>query len=184
MSSGEVAEAVRAWGARRRLERAHLERWIALDDASAGVLLVVANHLRLRTGQLQSALGLLEEIALIDGLPVSAVLARPTLKRILEGTGSAPGRAHALVEELRAMRFPRLRRSLERMKAEIAALRLPPTVAVVLPRDLASDELQIEIRVRNGTEIESSLSALARSSDALGRLVELLGGGSLNADEV
>ncbi len=184
MSSGNIADAVRAWGEQRRLERTHLERWLAFDDESAAALHEAARRLHLRTGQLQIALGLLEEIALTDGVPISAVLARSPLKRILDGAGAAPARARAFVEELRAIRFPRLRRSLQRMKAEIAALRLPRTVAVVLPKDLASDELKIEIRVRSGAELDSSVSALARSGAELGRVVELLGGQSLNADEI
>jgi hypothetical protein len=179
-----VADAVRAWGEHRRLERTHLERWLALDDESAAALHEAARCLRLRTGQFQTALELLEEIALRDGVSISALLARPALERILEATGAAPARARAFIEELRAIRFPRLRRYLQRMKAEIAALRLPCTVAVELPKDLASDELKIEIRVRTCAELESSLGALARCSAELGRVMELLGGQVFNADEI
>jgi hypothetical protein len=82
------------------------------------------------------------------------------------------------------MRFPRLRRYLQRMKAEIAALRLPRTVAVELPKDLASDELKIEIRVRTCAELDSSLGALAHRGAELGRIVELMGGQVFNADEI
>lgn len=182
--SAPLAEAVREWAAARRLDRAHLERWLALDEDSAAALLEAARRLRLRTGQLQDAFAMLEEIALVEGVAISAVLARPALKRILEGAGPAPERARAFVDELRAMRFPRLRRALERMRAEIAALKLPHTVAIVLPKDLASDELRIEIRARNGAELGDSLRALANSVAGLERLLELLGGESLKFDEL
>src|ERR1700686_3207307 len=65
------------------------------------------------------------------------------------------------------MRFPRLGRAVEQIKAEVAALKLPHTVAVALPRDLGSDEMRIEIRARNGTEFRESLRALADSADGV-----------------
>lgn len=177
MSSSEVADAIRTWAAARRLDQAHLERWLALDEPSAAALLEAARGLRLRVGQLHEALAMLEEIALVDGERAASVLARPALKRILEGSGAAPARAHAFIEQLRAIRYPRLGRALERMKAEVAALGLPRTVAVVLPKDLGSDELRVEIRARSGAELGASIAALARKRPELERILELLGGG-------
>lgn len=178
MSDGDIAKALRAWAEQRHLDRAHLERWLALDPDSAAALLEAAHRLRLRVGQLQDALGMLEEIALREGTQVSAVLARTALKRILEGVGPAPARARAFVAELRAMRFPRLGRVLERMKAEVGALKLPRTTSVLLPKDLGSDELRIEIRVRSGAEFSDSLRALAESAAGVERILDLLGGWS------
>jgi hypothetical protein len=176
MNDDDIAQAVRAWAELRHLDRAHLDRWLALDAYSAAAVLDAAGRLRLRVGQLQGALEMLEEIALVDGAQVSAVLARAPLKRILEGVGPAPARARAFVDELRAMRFPRLGRALEQMKAEVAALKLPRMVAVALPKDLASDELRIEIRVRNGKELRESLRALEEKADGVERILDLLGG--------
>jgi hypothetical protein len=178
MSDEHIAKAVRAWAEPRHLDRAHLERWLALDAYGAAAILDAAARLRLRVGQLQGALEMLEEIALVDKTQVSAVLARAPLKRILEGIGPAPARARAFVDELRAMRFPRLGRVLEQMKAEIAALKLPRTVAVALPKDLGSDELRIEIRARSGPEFRDSLRALEEKADAVERILDLLGGGN------
>jgi hypothetical protein len=120
----------------------------------------------------------------VEGETVAAVLARPALKRILEGHAAAPARARALVEELRAMRFPRMRRALERIEAEIAALKLPRTVAVVLPKNLGSDELRIEIRARGDAELREAVAALERSAGALERIAEMLGGGNFELDEL
>jgi hypothetical protein len=178
MSDEHIAKAVRAWAEPRHLDRAHLERWLALDAYSAAAILGAAARLRLRVGQLQGALEMLEEIALVDKTQVSAVLARAPLKRILEGIGPAPARARAFVDELRAMRFPRLGRVLEQMKAEVAALKLPRTVAVALPKDLGSDELRIEIRVRSSTDFRDSLRALEEKADSVERILDRLGGGN------
>jgi hypothetical protein len=184
MNEPALAEAIRAWAAQRRVDRAHLERWLKLDETSAAALLEAARALRLRVGQLHEALTMLDEIALVEGETVGAVLARPALKRILEGAGSAPARARAFVQALRATRFPRLARALERLKAEVAALRLPRTVTVVLPRDLASDELRIEIRARSAAELGESIAALERSARGLERIVGMLGGEGSEPDEL
>ena len=176
MSDDNIARAVVAWAEPRHLDQAHLDRWLALDAYSAAVILDAASHLRLRVGQLQSALEMLEEIALVEGTQVSAVLARAPLKRILEGVRPAPARARAFVDELRTMRFPRLARALEQMKAEVAELKLPRTVFLALPKDLGSDELRIEIRVRSAGEFKDSLRTLAEKADDVERILDLLGG--------
>jgi hypothetical protein len=65
------------------------------------------------------------------------------------------------------------------MKAEVAALKLPHTVVVALPKDLGSDELRIEIRARNATEFRDSLRALTDSADGVEQILDLLGGQNL-----
>jgi hypothetical protein len=67
-------------------------------------------------------------------------------------------------------------RALEQMKAEVAALKLPHTVPVALPKDLGSDEMWIEIRARNGTEFRDSLRALSDSADGVELIMDLLDG--------
>src|ERR1700719_3506643 len=176
MSDEHIAKSVRAWAEPRHLDRAHLERWLALDAYSAAAILDAAARLRLRVGQLQGALEMLEEIALVDNTQVSAVLARAPLKRILEGVGPAPARARAFVDELRTMRFPRLARALEQMQAEVAELKLPRTVFLALPKDLGSAELRIELRVRSAGEFKDSLRKLAETADDVERILDLLGG--------
>jgi len=176
MTTEDVAQAVRAWAEPHHLDRAHLERWLALDAYSAAAMLDAAARLRLRVGQLQGALEMLEEIALVEGTQVSAVLARAPLKRILDGAGPAPARARAFVDELRAMRFPRLGHALEQIKAVVATLKLPRTMTLALPKDLGSDELRIEIRVRSAAEFRESLHALTEKADDVERILDLFGG--------
>jgi hypothetical protein len=176
MSDDDIGKAVRAWAEPHHLDRVHREGWLALAAYSAAALLDAAGRLRLRVGQLQGALEMLEEIALIDGMQVSAVLARAPLKRILEGVGPAPARARAFVDELRAIRFPRLGHALAQMRAEVAALKLPRSVSVTLPKDLGSDELRIEIRVRSAAEFRESVRALEERADSVERILDLFGG--------
>jgi hypothetical protein len=177
MGQADTASAIRAWALRRHLPEACLERWLAMPEAGRGALLSAAECLHLRTGQFTGALEMLEEVALREGETIASVLARGRFKRILEGTGSAPERARTFLYELRALRFPRLSQTMERLKTEIAALGLPRGIALVLPKDLSSDVLGIELTVRSGGELKTLVQAIERCEPGIVRIIELLGGG-------
>ena len=191
MSGPEISATIRRWAAERHLPEPHLERWLALVHDDRAALLEVAQALRLRTGQLMTALEMLEEIALREraaqgpiAAPIAAILARREIRRILEAKGSAPGRARELIETLRAIRFPRLKRAADRLAAEIAALGLPGKVKVVLPRELSSDEVRIEISAHGGAELERLIDAVAQARAGLARVAEQIGGADSVDDEV
>jgi hypothetical protein len=177
-------DAIRRWATARHLPDAHLVRWLALTQADRATLVHMAEALRLRTGQLVTAFELLEEIALRERVSIEAILSRTEVRRILDGAGSAPGRAHELIEMLRVMRFPRLRRMADLLAAEVAALRLPGGIKVVLPKDLSSDEVKIEICARGGADLQSLIDALARVQAGLGRIADLAGGAGGLEDEI
>ncbi len=108
MSEDSIDRAIRELAARRRLPGAHLDKWLAMDDASRGALAEVAQRLKLRTGQLISAVALLEELSAREGESPAAILAREEIRRASGTPGSAPARAAAFLDALRALRFPRL----------------------------------------------------------------------------
>ncbi len=199
MSRPETDDAIRRWAAQRHLPDAHLRRWLALAHEDRAALLELAETLRLRTGQLVTAFELLEEIALRDRATnvsigknasievtgaIAAILARGEIRRILDATGSAPGRARELIDTLRAIRFPRLKRTADRLAAEIAALGLPRRVKVVLPKELSSDEVRIEISAHGGAELERLIDSVAQARAGLGRIADLIGGADSIDDEV
>ena len=173
----DVDNEIRSVAAARRLPDSHLEKWLQLDESSRAAVLEVARSLKLRTAQIVTALDFLAEIAVREGQPVAALLERPSIQRVTGGAGSAPARAHALLEELRAMRFPRLRETIRRLEAAIAALRLPQGIKLVLPRELSSDELTIQIKVSNADGLERFLNMLMEKRGELARILALLGGG-------
>ncbi len=184
-------DAIRRWAAERHLPDAHLRRWLALANDDRAALLEVAETLRLRTGQFVAAFDLIEEIALRQRgtaaslqVTIAAILARREIRRILDGTGSAPGRARELIDTLRALRFPRLKRTIERLAAEIASLGLPRGVKVVLPRELSSDEVRIEISAGGGTELARLIDSVAQARAGLERIADLVGGAESIDDEV
>ena len=189
-------DAIRRWAAARHLPDAHLRRWLALADEDRAALLDVAEPLRLRTGQFMTAFELLEEIVVRERATIVAnganatiatiatILARREIRRILDGTGSAPGRARELLDALRTIRFPRLKRTAQRLAEEIAALGLPHGVSVVLPKELGSDEVKVEISAHGGVELERLIDAVGQARAGLIRIADLIGGGDSIDDEV
>jgi hypothetical protein len=168
---------IRTLAAERHLDGPHLQMWLRMDADSRAALLVVARRLKFRTGQIVVALELLDEIAVREGTAAAAILAREGLARIAAGTAPAPARARALLDALRAIRYPRLGRTLERIRAELLALKLPRAISIEVPRELNSDELAITLRVRSAEELDALLRALAERRPALARIIDLLGGG-------
>jgi hypothetical protein len=176
MNADEIDARIRALAAERRMPTSHLERWLAMDLPSRAALLDIALALRLRTGQLATALDTLDEIAVREQVNVSAVLDRPEIRRIANATGSAPSRASALLEALRALRYPRLKKMNEQLRSEVAALKLPRGISIDLPKDLGSDEVTVSLRVRSAAELAHLLGALDQKRPGLTRIIEMLGG--------
>ena len=169
-------QAIRALAERRRLPDAYLARWLAMDPDSREALRKIAEGLKLRTGQLANAIELLDEIGVREKERAAEILARDSVRLAAAAAGSAPSRAAAFIGALRAIRFPRLQRAMERMTAELAALRLPVGIDVVLPKDLHSDELMIRIRAKTGHEMQKLIESLAERKSELCRLAEMLSG--------
>jgi len=168
---------IRSLAASRRLPDSHLEKWLHLDESSRSALLELARTLKLRTAQIVTALDLLDEISVREGKLIADLLDRPSIHRLTRGAGSAPGRAHAFLEELRAMRFPRLRETIVRLETAIAALRLPHGIKLLLPRELSSDELTIQLTVSDADGLERLLNMLMEKRRELARILAMLGGG-------
>jgi hypothetical protein len=176
MNADETDAQIRELAAERRLPQSHLDRWLAMDPPSRAALLDLARILRLRTGQLVTALDIVEEISVREHVTAATILDQPEIRRIAKGSGSAPSRASALLEALRTLRYPLLKRMQGELRAEVSALKLPRGISIDLPKELGSDELSISLRVRSGAELAHLLDALDRSRSGLTRIIEMLGG--------
>jgi hypothetical protein len=176
MNNGDTEAKILAWAADHRLPRAHRDRWLDLAEPDRVALLVTVEKLRPRTGQFVTALDLLEAIAVRETTRLAAILDRPDMCRIIDGAGSAPGKARALLDRLRAIRFPRLREAADRLAADVADLALPAGIRLVLPPDLSSDELRVELTAHSGIELRRLLDALAGKADFLCRIADTLAG--------
>jgi hypothetical protein len=176
MNADETDAQIRELAAERRLPSSHLDRWLAMDPPSRAAMLDIARALRLRTGQLVTTLDVLDEIAVREHVTVAAILERQEVRRIANGSGSAPSRASALLEALRTLRYPLLKRMQDELRSEVSALKLPRGISIDLPKDLGSDELTVSLRARSGAELAHLLDALDRSRPGLTRIIEMLGG--------
>jgi hypothetical protein len=174
--SADIDDQIRAIAAERRLPASHLARWLALDPSSRSALLDLAHALRLRTGQLVTALDTLDEIIVRDQVTIASVLDRPEIRRIANGSGSTPSRASALVEALRTLRYPLLKKMQEQLRSEVSSLKLPRGISIDLPQELGSDELTVSLRVRNAAELANLLEALDQRRTGLTRIIEMLAG--------
>ncbi len=183
MRDETTAAAIRACSANRHLSEAQTEKWLAMPTPSRMGLLDVAERLNLRPGQLVAAIDLLTEIEIREGVSPAEILLRDDVQRACKVTGSGPWRAAAFVEALRKIRFPRLKEAVDRLSAEIAALKLPSGVRVELPKDLGSDELVVRISARTAPEMENLIDAIAQKKAALVRIVNLMGGDDANNEE-
>jgi hypothetical protein len=168
--------AVRAWAMEHHVPEAAMGRWLELGEADALAIVAVAQELRLRTGQLLSALEMLAEIAVREGEGAAGILARRELHAVIRSGGSRPERASAFIDKLRQLRYPRLARTRAKLAAAVAAMRLPHGLTVVLPKDLSSDELMIRVTVHSAAELEKLLAALAEHREEIQALIEALGG--------
>jgi len=180
VSGTPVEAAIRAWAAERRLPAVHVARWLELPATERTALLALAQTLHLRTGQFVTIFRLLEEIGVRENQPIAEVLTRREIRHIFAANESAPGKARALLDALRAMRFPQLHDTLAQIMARVAELRLPAGVRVVLPPNLSSDEVRVELTAHGGAELRRLVEVITARSTELCRIADLLGG----ADEV
>ena len=176
MNADDTDAQIRELAAERRLPQSHLDRWLAMDPSSRDAMLDIARTLRLRTGQLVTLLDTLDEIAVREHVTVATILERQEVRRVASGSGSAPSRASALLEALRTLRYPLLKKTQDDLYAEVSALKLPRGISIDLPKDLGSDELTVSIRARSGADLAHLLDSLDRSRSGLTRIIEMLGG--------
>jgi hypothetical protein len=176
MDADEIDAKIRSLAAERRLPASHLARWLAMDQPSRAAMLEIAHGLPLRTGQLVTALDTLEEIAVREHLSIEAILDHPEIRRIVRRAGSAPSRASALLEQLRALRYPLLKKKQDELRTEVSALKLPRAISLDLPKELGSDEVTVSLRVRSGAELADALETLDQKRAGLTRIIEMLGG--------
>jgi len=176
MNGVQIESRIREWADARAVPSSIIENWLVLDSSSRSDLLELAEEVKFRTGQFLNVFELLQEIALRDDQTISEILKRSPIQKIVEGGGSGPGRARALIEHLRVLRFPLLMHATEQLGAEVASLALPRGIKVVLPRELASDEVRIEIVAHGGPQLAELLEAVEARSSGLVRIAAMLAG--------
>lgn len=175
-SEPDINPAIREWGRERHLPEGQLGRWLAMPELDRRALLELARTLRLRGGQMIAILDLMADLVVTKGQPLRLLLQSRGPRRAVSGKGSAPSRAAALIAELRALRYPALTETVERIAGEIRALKLGPRLAVTAPSNLSSDEITIQIKVNHKDQIDAAIATLMQNKSAILRILAILHG--------
>ncbi|HEY2663250.1 MAG TPA: hypothetical protein VGI47_02830 [Candidatus Binataceae bacterium] len=176
VSESDLNASIRLWGRERRLPEVHLGRWLAMPALDQRAMLELARGLRLRAGQMIVILDLMADLVATKEQPARVLLENAGPRRAVEAKGSSPARGAALIAALRALRYPGLTETAERIAAEIRALKLGAQLTVTAPKNLASDEITILIKVNRREQIDAAITALMQKKSALVRILAILHG--------
>jgi len=139
-------------------------------------ILDLACTLRLRTGEMVVILDLIADLTVSKRQSAGALLESDGPRRAIKGNGSARSRAVVLIQTLRSLRYPHMTAAAERIAVEIRALKLPPELTVTAPKNLASDEVTIQIRLSRREQIDTVIDALVREKSGVARILAFLHG--------
>jgi hypothetical protein len=121
-------------------------------------------------------LDLIADLTVSKQQTVGALLESDGPRRAIKGEGSAPSRAVVLIQALRALRYPHMTATAARIAAGIRGLKLPPELTVTAPKNLASDEITIQIRLTRSEQIDTVIGALVREKSGVARILSILHG--------
>ena len=153
-----------------------LTRWQAWAEADQQALLTLAQELQLGENQLRDFLDWLEDIVARDGGTIAEVLQQPQIQRPLSAQQSRNDKLKAVKDALRKLRYPRLSRLEDELKAGVKALGLGRQVRISFPPAFEGDEVTVEIKARNVKALNDILTHLQQRIDdgSLQHLFDLL----------
>ncbi len=159
---------IRQYAKDKRFHPQTLERWLGWDQPARAILFRLAVGLKLGENHLRDLMDWLEEIALRDQSAIEEILASKPITDI----ESAPrlGRADKLKqvkEELRRLRFPRLVRIEDSIRARIQELKLHPEIRLTVPPGLEGGRLRVELSVSTPEELKRLIGKLAEAADTI-----------------
>ena len=160
-----LAEQILTYARHKHLSAQTLARWRAWTEADQTALLALAEELQLGENHLRDFLDWLEETVLRDGGTVRGVLSRPEVSRPLAAKLARNDKLKAVKDALRRVRYPRLSRLEEDLRAAVKALDLGGRVRVSFPPSFEGDEVTVEITARNVKELNESVARLRQKLD-------------------
>ncbi len=175
-SVSSLPEQIAAYAQHKHLSVQTLGRWQAWMEEDQAALLSVAEELQLGENHLRDFLDWLEETVLRDGGTIHSLLARPELRRPLDAKLARNDKLKAVKEALRKLRYPRLSRLEDDLRAAVKALDLGGRVRVSFPPAFEGDEVTVEITARNVKELDEGVTRLRQriENGALQRVFDLL----------
>jgi hypothetical protein len=158
----QLNEQIVAYAHEKRLSPQTLARWKVWNEEDQIALLTLAQELQLGENHLRDFLDWLEEITARDGGAVREVLTRAEIHQPLQSTVSRNDKLKAIKEALRRIRYPRLSRLEEDLRAAVKALDLGNRIQVSFPPTLEGEEITVELKARNPQELTDNLRCLQR----------------------
>ena len=155
-------EEITDYGRERGIRAQDVERWLALGELDQAAMLRLARNLRLGGNHFNDFLDWCVEISLRDGCSIATVIDGKELAPTL--SDSRMGRNDRLKhakEVLRRLRYPRLTRVEDEVRARLRRLKLDPRIRVTVAPGLEGGlkvELQaggVETLARLAQELES-----------------------------
>jgi hypothetical protein len=159
------AEQVVLYARDKRLSEQTLARWRRWTEADQSALLTLAQELHLSENHLRDFLDWLEEISLRDGSTIHDLLTRPEITRLLKAKLGRNDKLKAVKAALYKLRYPHFSRLEESLRTAVKTLDLGSRVRVSFPPALEGDEITLELKVRNETELRESLARLQQRLD-------------------
>ncbi len=144
----------------KRLSPHTLARWRAWSEEDQGALFAMAHVLQLGENHLRDFLDWLEEITTRDGGTIQELLARAEIAQPLRSTLSRNDKLKAVKEAVRRIRYPRLSRLEEELRASVKALDLGNRIQLSFPPTLEGEEITVEITARDPRELLDHLDRL------------------------
>lgn len=155
-------EQIATYAQDKRLSPQTLARWKAWGEEDQAALFVVARELHLGENHLRDFLDWLEEITTRDGGAVRELLTRAEIRQPLQSTVSRNDKLKAVKAALRRIRYPRLSRLEDDLRAAVKALDLGNGIQVSFPPTLEGEEITVELKARNLQELTDKLCRVQR----------------------
>lgn len=153
-------EQIATYAHEKRLSPQTLSRWQAWSEEDQAALLVVVQALQLGENHLRDFLDWLEEITARDGGTARELLTRKAISQPLQSTLSRNDKLKAVKEAVRRIRYPRLSRLEEELRAGVKALDLGNRIQLSFPPTLEGEEITVEIKARDPQELLDHLDRL------------------------
>jgi hypothetical protein len=160
-----ITDQLIAYAQEKRLTAQTLRRWQSWPESDQAALFPTVKDLQLNENQLRDFFDWLEEITARDSNTISRVWAHPEIQRALEAKLSRNDKLKAVKATLRRIRYPRLSRLEDDLRAAIKALDLGDRIRVSFPPELEGNEVTLEMKAHSIEEVRNSLTLLRQKLD-------------------
>ncbi len=158
-----LSEEIACYCRERGIRAQDMQRWLALDEPDQQALLGLARSLRLGGNHFNDFLDWCVEISLRDGCSIASVVDGKELAPTLsDGRMGRNDRLKHAKEALRRLRYPRLTRVEDEVRARLRRLKLDPRIRITVAPGLEGG-LKVEIQA-GGLE---TLARLAQELESL-----------------